>query len=356
MKMKLFSASSLDAALAQMKAELGPDAVVLSTHEENGVFEVRAAVERTGPRPVKLASSASPHPASRSDPSNPAAPPGGPQLRGQRKQAPDEGSRALLHTQSRDRIGEILKWGGAPDPFADLLSEGGARLAGGQEPVAVLTAGLEGLASFAPIQPRPARSLMLIGAPGAGRSTAAAKLALRLSDLDAPLEPVAADFDASGGAARLAALVRKPTILATFTPEALVRLLDDRSSQARRYVIDAPAVNPQDEQDMARLLTLIERLDVEPVLVISAEGHPMDLEDTARAFARIGARRAIITKLDVVKRRAGVISAISSARLSIAQLGLTMSVGGGLVPATASRIAKLLLDPAPEAELLRGAA
>jgi flagellar biosynthesis protein FlhF len=101
---------------------------------------------------------------------------------------------------------------------------------------------------------------------------------------------------------------------------------------------------------------LISWLKVEPVLVLAADGNPMDMEDNARAFAAAGCRRVILTKLDAVRRRGGAIAAISSARLSIAQLGLTPSVTGGLVPASASRIAQLLIAGSPEAELLKGAA
>lgn len=335
MKMKLFTAGSLDEALARMRSELGPDAVVLSSHEENGIVEVRAAVERIGPRTLSFPRLAEPRPVLNAPAPQPAP---------RQTAEPVAGGAA-----------DILRWGGAPESFIRFVTEGGAKLAGA-DPLAALTASLEGFASFAPIQPRPERSILLVGGPGAGRSTAAAKLSLRLSDLDAPLEAVAADFDATGASVRLAALMRRPTILAALSPDGLVRMLDEKSAQARRFVIDAPPINPLDAGDLARIGALIERTGVEPVAVISAEGHPADIEDAARALAALGARRAIVTKLDVVRRRAGVIAALSSARLSIAQLGLTMSVGGGLTPATASRIARLLLDPAPEAELLRGAA
>ena len=110
------------------------------------------------------------------------------------------------------------------------------------------------------------------------------------------------------------------------------------------------------EADMKRCSDLISYMNVEPVLVMSAEGHPMDLEDNARAFAQAGCKRVILTKIDAVRRRGGAIAAISSARLSIAQLGLTSSVRGGLAPASAGRIARLFVTGNTEAELLKGAA
>ena len=65
---------------------------------------------------------------------------------------------------------------------------------------------------------------------------------------------------------------------------------------------------------MASLQDLLAVINAEPVLVISAEGHPEDLNEAASAFARCGVRRAIVTKLDVTRRRGGIVSALISAK------------------------------------------
>ncbi len=46
MQLKTYSASSMTAVLSQIKQELGPDAVILESAEENGQFKVTAALER----------------------------------------------------------------------------------------------------------------------------------------------------------------------------------------------------------------------------------------------------------------------------------------------------------------------
>ena len=325
MKMKMFIAPTVEEAMAQVRAEFGPDAVILSERDEDGRVEIRAAVERSFNH--KFA-------------------------------APKFSAPAPAYDATRDHLTASLRWHGAPDGFTHMVSEAGARLGAGLEAMGTLSAGLEGVLTFAPLHPRPDRSILLVGPPGAGRSTAAAKLSRQLSERRAELIPVAADFDINGGVARLAALTLKPSVTSALTPDHLVQLVKDADARKQRLVIDAPGFNALDEGDMERLKQLIFRMNVEPVLVISAEGHPMDLEDNARAFAQAGVRRAILTKLDAVRRRGGAVAALSSARLSIAQLGLTPSVGGGLTPASAARVAQLLLvdEAAPEAELLRGAA
>lgn len=323
MKMKMFTGPTVEEAMTKVREEMGPDAVILSTRDEDGHVEIRAAVERSF---------------------------------GHKFAAPKFAEARPQFDQTRSDLTAMLRWHAAPDGFVHMVADAGARLGAGLEQLGVLSAGLEGVLTFAPLQPGLERSIFLVGPPGSGKTTAAAKLALQLSAPSEPLEPVSADFDMTGQAARLAALTLKPTISVALTPDALQRLVQDRDDIAQRLVVDGPPFNPLDEGDMRRLSDLISRMNIEPVLVLSAEGHPMELEDNARAFSGAGVRRVILTKLDAVRRRGGVIAAISSTRLSIAQLGMTPSVRGGLVPASAIRVAQLLVAGSTEAELLKGAA
>jgi flagellar biosynthesis protein FlhF len=134
-----------------------------------------------------------------------------------------------------------------------------------------------------------------------------------------------------------------------------VRDADDRG---QKLVIDCPSFNPLDEADMKRCSDLISCMNVEPILVLGADGHPMEIEDNARAFAQAGCRRVILTKIDAVRRRGGAIAAISSARLSIASLGMTSNARCGLTPASSERIARLFVTgvQVAEADQLKGAA
>jgi flagellar biosynthesis protein FlhF len=260
-------------------------------------------------------------------------------------------------TRRARTLASTLRWHGAPDGFVHMVSEAGSRLGAGMEAINSLSVAIEGVLTFNPLNPRPAKSLLLVGPPGSGKTTAVAKLATLLSDKKQPLEAVAADFDSSGQTARLAALMLKPSVTFALSPDHLIKLVRDADDRGQKLVIDCPSFNPLDEADMKRCSDLISFMNVEPVLVMSAEGHPMDLEDNARVFAAAGCKRVILTKLDAVRRRGGAIAAISSARLSIAQLGLTQSVRGGLAPASAGRIARLFVTGnTTEAEPLKGAA
>ncbi len=335
MKMKMFAAPTEEEALALVHEELGPDAVILSTYDdENGRVEIRAAVDRVFNHRF--------------------APPEG-AVRPIFEPLPESRQEAL-RDDMRDGLSRALHTRGAPEGFIHLVAQAGARMGPGLERQGALSAGLEGVLTFAPIQPGIDRSLLLIGPYGSGKTTATAKLSMQFAGGDSPMPALSADLDVNGQAARLAALTKSPRVSAVFSPESLIKTVKRRQADGERMVIDGPSFNATNDEDMVRLKALISCMEIEPILVLSAAGHPLDLEDDARAFAQCGARRAILTGLDAVRRPGAAIAALSSARLSIAQLGMGPSTDSGLAPASAERIARLLLDGQPETEMLKGAA
>ncbi|MEM6535062.1 MAG: flagellar biosynthesis protein FlhF-like protein [Pseudomonadota bacterium] len=334
MRMKMFAAESFEAAKAMIFAEMGEDAIILSEREIPGGVEVRAATDKLGGGMVPSESriltrlGAAPSPRTSESP-------------------------------IRNRVRDALLWHGAPQRFAERTADLG--VAGGIEgadPAVAIAAGLESVLTCAPIAALPERDIILVGAPGHGRTATAAKLTRRAAVANYEIMPVAADLDATAGDAQLAAYLRREQdqIRAAATPDALFSLHKDMRSENRRCIIDLPAIVPFDQDDMASLQDLISVMDAEPVLVISAEGHPEDQAEAASAFAKAGIKRAIVTKLDVTRRRGGIVAALSAAKISFAHLAVTPFIGGGLVPATPSRLAQLLTEDAPADVALKGAA
>ncbi|MEL7128448.1 MAG: flagellar biosynthesis protein FlhF-like protein [Pseudomonadota bacterium] len=329
MRMKMFAAETFDAARALVFAEMGDEAVILSEREVDGRVEVRAATDGASRR-------------------------GGPDrplfLRGNDR-ASDTPTSVLSH-----RIRDALTWHGAPRRFADRVAH--AADPDIQEPAEALASGLEDLLLFDPLSTQPRQNILLVGPPGHGRTSTAAKLTRRAAVAKTEILPVAADFDATAGGEQLSAYLereRAQVRIAT-DPDALFGLMDEVHRREERCVIDLPAIVPFDHEDLARLKDLVAAIDVEPVLVLSAEGHPDDQAEAARAFASAGVKRAILTKLDVARRRGGAIAALSAAKIALSHLAITPFIGGGLIPAAPSRLGALLMEDAVGQDALRGAA
>lgn len=334
MRMKMFAAESFEAAKAMIFAEMGEDAIILSEREIPGGVEVRAATDKLGGGMVPSES----------------------RILTRLGAAP---SPRLVENPVRNRVRDALLWHGAPSRFADRTADLGVQGGiDGSEPSIAIAAGLEAVVSCDPIPALPERDILLVGAPGHGRTATAAKLTRRAAVARTEILPIAADLDATAGGAQLAAYLEREQdqIRAVSNPDDLFGLLKGLRADNQRCIIDLPAIVPFDQDDMASLQDLIAVINAEPVLVISAEGHPEDQAEAAQAFARVGAKRAIVTKLDVTRRRGGIVSALSAAKIAFSHLAVTPFIGGGLVPATPSRLAQLLTEDAPAHVALKGAA
>lgn len=331
MRMKMFAADTLEAAKSAIFAEMGEDAIILSERVVDGGVEVRAATDKLGGGMV----------------------PSGPLFL---REARNNGRGAENPLNSRVR--DALLWHGAPKRFADRVAAGGgARNA--SDPEAAIAEGLAGLISCNPLSARLGQDILLVGPPGHGRTATAAKLTRRAAIARAEVMPLAADFDATAGDEQLAAYLEleQDQIRAAKTPDDMFAQLRASRAEGKHSIVDLPAIVPFDEDDLASLKDLVQAVNAEPILVMSAEGHPEDLADAARAFARIGVKRAILTKLDVVRRRGGAVAALSSAGISFSHLAVTPFIGGGLVPAAPSRLAALLIEDQPaDVIALKGAA
>jgi flagellar biosynthesis protein FlhF len=314
MRLKTFTARDMAEAIELIRREMGPDAVIVASNRTGmGNFEVRAAVEGPAPLPTSSHDEDDAHP--------PRAPAGDLQA---------ICVRALFHH-------------GVPDPLAVALAAHAARL-DAAEPVAALARAMETRFAFQPLALAPHRPLLLVGAPGSGKTSAAARLASRATLGGATADLVCADPEREASRAQIEvyADVIGARAIELRSADELAAWARERD-ESRPAFVDTPAINPFDDEDVTRLDALVRASGGDPVLVFDAGAQPLDLADQAEVFAGLGCRRAIMTKCDVARRVGGALG-VAEAGLALAGLTASPYVGSGITPATPLRLARLVLD------------
>ncbi len=321
MRLKTYAAPNMAEAMEMVRAELGEEAIIVSTQRGVGGQGVRitAAIEES------------------------------PEVDDDIEQAlADPGT--LPATLSRVR--EALVYHGVPDRLIDRLMAT-ARGLDDEGPVMACAAALDAAFGFAPLPEKgSARPLMLVGPPGSGKSLTLAKLAARSHLAGRKVRVISADAVRAGVLDQLKAFtdILKIGLEKARGGVSLGKLLADGAG-ADLTLIDSPGLNPFSAPDMAYLRTLCDCAEVEPVLVLSAGGDPVECWDIARAFAEVGATRLLATRLDMTRRLGGVLAAAEAGKLKFCDVTINPHVADGLCPITPISLARLILPPDDAAEL-----
>jgi flagellar biosynthesis protein FlhF len=302
MRLKTFTAPSMTEAIELVRAALGPDAIIVSDQQEEGGIGVRvtAAIDT----PVDAA--------------------------GAIPSAPD----------ALDKLTDALAHHGVPAGLAERILAVAARAQMTTADVAVSLA--EGLARcfyFAPLAlpDAGARPVMLVGAPGAGKTAAAAKLARRAATAGRRVTLIALGH--AGSLADAARRIGAELMLADSASELRAALAQAEGAA----VIDSAGVNPYDRAAMDELGRAIAAADAEPVLAVPAGGDPGECADVAAAFAGLGVRRMVATRLDVARRLGGILAAAEAGGFALGGFAASPAVLDALEPFAALGLARRLL-------------
>ena len=351
MRLRTFIASDMAEAIDQVRRELGPDAIIVSSYvNDTGRTEVTAAVETRMPA--------------------------GATVTGQATTLPD--IEASLEQMLRDRLRETPKFAAtepsyhAPSrpihsgiPFDETLIASAldahavpallrdalvaaAKSLGSDDALAALARAFETRFTFEPVPTRPKSSIMLVGLPGSGKTATMAKLAASALISGTSVNLITTDTARAGAAAlsdaygKLLDLPVRPAA----DLDTLSILLDERAEGTPCF-IDTTSINPFDRGDFSSLKRLSEgaRLaaDVEPMLVLSAAGDALVSSEVANEFTKLGVTRLIATQLDISRRLGAVLATADSAGLALAQLSVTPYLARGLASMSPLVCARLIL-------------
>ncbi|HEY1932586.1 MAG TPA: GTP-binding protein [Acetobacteraceae bacterium] len=290
MRLKLFRAATMPEAMARVRAELGADALILSTRRVGDGVEITAALEPPDPRP----------PTPLPDPARTAA----------------------------------LAFHAVPAPLHPALHAG------------PLTDALAALLTFQPLPLSPdSPPLLLSGPPGAGKTLTAARLASRLVMSGVAPMVITADGNRAGATEQLAAFTRILGVSLTVAchPVTLGRALT-RRPPGSPVLIDAPGHDPFNPAHAEHLAALAGTANATIVVIMPAGLDPAESADLAAAYAEAGATLMVATRLDIARRLGGLLSAAAAGRLALTEAGVGPGAADGLVPLTPDLLAERLLQ------------
>jgi flagellar biosynthesis protein FlhF len=287
MRLKIISAKTVQAAMERVRAELGPDAVIVHIDQGKG----------GGPVRVTAAAELRPAPVPDFVPEAPA------QLSGP--------------AYDGEHLAAILRYHGVPTPLATRLQTAAALQA--DQPLAeALAAALEQLLRFQPLTTEVESAVLLIGQPGHGKTLTAARLAAMARVADRQARVFTLDGAGAGAMAQLDAFCAPMDVPVSAVDDAraLAALL------ARPFdgltIVDTPGINPFALDDVQALARTVRVVPAEPLWVMGCGLDPLEAAELSDVFASLGARRAIATRADITRRYAGVLSALSKGGLALA--------------------------------------
>jgi flagellar biosynthesis protein FlhF len=289
MRLKLYRAPAMAAAMAKIRAELGEDALILATRHVGDGVEVTAAVEQDDPPP---------------------------------KLAPPDPARLA-----------VLDYHGVPASLRTLLQQGD------------LAAALAGALQFAALPLGPGEQpLLLVGPPGAGKTLTVVRLATRLVMAGAAPLVITADGKRAGATEELAAFTKLLgiSLVVASHPVTFGRALTQRRDEAP-VLVDTPGCNPFHPAELDELASLATTAAATVVLVLPAGMDAAEATDLALAYASIGARLLVATRLDLARRLGGILAAAAGANLALTEAGIGPGAADGLQPITPEWLATRLL-------------
>ena len=304
MRLKVFHGANMAEAMAQIRAELGVDAIILEQRRTRNGVEITAALEPDELILIQPLTSAAPF----------AAP--GP---------------LDFHNIPASLYQALVK-----GPLSESLAEALAFTA--------LPLGRD-------------RPLLLAGSPGAGKTLTTAKLTARMVLGGTPPLVITTDGQRAGAVEQLAAFTRVlgVTLAVAPTPAMLAKALAHRSP-GQPVVIDTAGCDPFNHDQARQLRQLVVQAGADMILVLPAGLDPAEAADLARAFAALGAQHLLPTRLDAARRLGGVLMAAAAGPLKLTEAGIGPEVADGLETLTPEGLASRLLSSAQHGSAQHGSA
>lgn len=341
MQLRTFLAKDMKAALANVRSEMGAEAIIVASERaKGGGVMVRAALDSAD---VPAAEEEVHEPATVTDFDvnyrN--------TLVRRLREAPGAKStrrrfnrRELLASFARHRL---------PDALAHALAEESAKTNLSDMTLALASA-IDARMKPAPIDFAKAKAFLLAGPNGAGKTACAAKLAAHAKLADRAVLLIAGDCSGAGAVERLAAFAEHldAEIATAESAFVLSNMTNNAVAQGVLAIVDTAGFDPRQPKSAAAFSALAKIENVETIGVLSALTDAEEIGELAAALARLGATRSIVTGADLARRAGALATAALTPRIAIGYVARSPFVAGGLESLTALELARLLAESEQE--------
>lgn len=187
--------------------------------------------------------------------------------------------------------------------------------------------------------------MMLIGAPGVGKTMTIAKMAAQMVMDKKNVTLISTDTKRAGGIEQLQAFTDILGLeLKVADSRAELRKIMQECNTDERVLIDSSGVNPYDAKELKELGEFLGIGNVEPVLTVAAGGDAQEAAFMAKAFGFTHAKRMIFTRSDISRRYGSILSAAASGDYAFCNNSSSAKVIGEYRTVDADYLSTLLMQ------------
>ena len=300
MQLRTFIAKDMREAMAKIRAEMGVEAVIVSSQRaKGGGVMVRAAVEESAAdaqmEEVAVAYSARLE-AEAVATSGDFAQQYHQGLIRRLRSAPPKQEAAPQRNFNRAELLAILRRHRATDALGHALAEA-AEKTGLSDMTLALASALDTRMTTAPIELGRAKALLLTGPHGAGKTAVAAKLAAQAMQAGRKVKLIAGDAKGAGAVERLKTFADHLGVAFAIadSAEALSAAIAECAKDQVLAIIDTAGFDPRNGKARSAFAALAKITGVEALGIVSAAGDAEEMSEIAAALTSLGARRLIVT-------------------------------------------------------------
>lgn len=352
MQLRTFIAKDMREALVQVRNEMGPDAVIVASQRaKGGGVMVRVAFDA----PVANANDAIEIVADGAE-SGSEAEGEAIEFLGSFEQIFHDGLIRRLRAEpkspkpaaapsfNRAELLALLRGHRAPEQLAHQLAEA-AEKSGLSDMTFALASALDRRMRAAPVSPIDVKALLLVGPSGVGKTAIAAKIAAHARLVGRTVKLVAADTAGAGAVARLETFAQHlgADAVSADSAENVATVVAHSVAEGALAVVDTAGFDPRNGKARTAFAALARLPELEALGVVSATGDAEEISEIAAALVTLGAKRLIVTGLDVTRRFGALLGAVTQGA-GLAHVTRSPFVSGGLETLTPLSLARMLIE------------